>query len=154
MSEIELETHIDIYTVKLVKEKTVPYNLSNAIRSPECAYGMVEEILNLSTKTREHIVMMSLNTKNQVIGLHTIHIGTICQSLLSPRDILQQALLNNATSIMLFHNHPSGNPEISTADKSMTQKLQQACRFMDIALLDHIIIGSDSFQSHKQLGYL
>lgn len=145
---------INIYTVELVKESAKVYNLDKFVRSPEDAYVIVEDVLSLSTKTKEHFVMMSLNTKNDVIGLHTIHVGSVNSSIVHPRDVLQQAILNNASSFMVFHNHPSGNPTPSPEDIEVTKRLVDAGQIMGIELLDHIIIGTGKFVSLKEKGYM
>lgn len=145
---------INIYSVELVRESAKVYDLDKVINSPERAYDVIEEVLKLSSKTKEHLVMMSLNTKNEVVGLHTIHIGSVNASIVHPREILQQAILNNATSFMIFHNHPSGDPSPSREDIDVTKRLAEAGTIIGIQLLDHIIIGTNRFVSLKEKGYV
>lgn len=145
---------INIYSVELVRESAKVYDLDKVINSPERAYDVIEEVLKLSSKTKEHLVMMSLNTKNEIVGLHTIHIGSVNASIVHPREILQQAILNNATSFMIFHNHPSGDPSPSREDIDVTKRLAEAGTIIGIQLLDHIIIGTNRFVSLKEKGYV
>lgn len=76
-----------------------------------------------------------------------ITVGSISSTIVDIRRIVKQALLCNATRIILFHNHPSGNPLPSKADIAETEKLKKACDLFDISLIDHIIIGDDCFYS-------
>lgn len=146
---------INIYSVKLVRESAKIYELDKAVCSPRHAFDIVENVLELSSKTKEHVVMMSLNTKNECIGLHTIHIGTVGASIVHPGDVLQPAILNNATSFMVFHNHPSGSITPSQEDIEFTKCLAESGRILGIELLDHIIIGSNGrFTSLREKGYV
>lgn len=146
---------INVYSVELIRESAKVYDLEKTINSPDMAFEIVDTVLSLSTKTKEHLVMASLNTKNQVVGLHTIHIGSVNSSIVHPREVFQQAILNNATSIMVFHNHPSGDVSPSNEDIQITKRLAEAGRIIGIELLDHIIIGSNkSYASLKEKGYL
>lgn len=143
---------INICHINLVRESAKVYDLDHrSIRSPEDAFDIIESVLHLSEKPQEHLVMAALDTKNQVLGLHTIHIGTLNTSLVSPRNVFQAALLNNAACIMVFHNHPSGDPTPSKEDLDVTHRLRAAGKLLGIELLDHIVIGSNRrFVSIKQ----
>lgn len=147
-------TRINIYSVTLVRESAKVYDLDRTIRSPRDAYDVIQDVLELSTKTKENLVMMSLNTKNQVIGLHTIHVGTVNASLVHPRDVLQQAILNNATSFMMFHNHPSGDVRPSNEDIEVTNRMVEAGKIIGIEMLDHIIVGERTYLSMSEKGYI
>lgn len=147
-------SRINLYSVTLVKESAKIYDFKRDIRSPKDAYEVIEKVLQLSSKTNEHLVMMSLNIKNQVIGIHPVHVGTLNASVVHPRDIFQHALLNNAATFMIFHNHPSGNPEPSPEDIAVTKRMKDAGNLMGIELLDHIIIGDGEFISLNEKGYI
>ena len=143
------------YGVQLVKESASNYNVSNeSLTNPLMVTKLLNEIFNLENQTDEHFVMLALNTKNRVIGAFEICVGTIDTSLVNVRGILQRALLCNASRIMISHNHPSGEPNPSKADKDTTKKIKQACELMGITLLDHIIIGEDDMFSFKAEGLL
>ena len=144
---------INIYTVELVRESAKLYDLESAyVRMPEDAYRIIEKTLSLSTKTKEHFVMLTLNTKNKVVGVHTIHIGSVNASIISPRDVYQQALLNNATSIIVAHNHPSGSVHPSSEDIEVTKRLREAGKVLGIDFLDHLIIGDNDYKSLSEEG--
>ena len=147
-------SRINIYSVQLVKESAKVYDVDRRIKSPDDAHAVIERVMGLSSKTKEHLVMMSLNTKNDVIGIHTIHIGTVNSSIVHPREILQQAILNNATSFMIFHNHPSGDPTPSPQDIAVTRQIARAGELLNVFLVDHIIIGDHTYISLKERGYI
>lgn len=140
---------VNIVSVKLVKESSVLYK-NRTIESPTCGYELFKDFLE--DLDREVFVVISLNTKNQPVSLNIAHIGTINSSLISPACVLRVAILSNAASIMVAHNHPSGNPEPSEADIVITKRLEEAAEIMGIRLLDHLIIGEDKYVSLKERG--
>jgi DNA repair protein RadC len=145
------------YKVQLVKERSCLYATedgSKAISSPQGAYEAIEKTLNLSSEPKENFGILALNTKNHPIGLHIISVGSINASIASPRDVFMAACLNNAAAIILFHNHPSGDPTPSSEDVVATNRLCEAGKIMGIQVLDHIIIGENGFKSLKENGYL
>ena len=98
---------------------------------------------------------MLLNNANKIIGYTTISEGGLTSTIVDVRIILQTALVSNATSIILTHNHPSGNPRPSGHDDNLTKKIKSACELMDIRLLDHIIVTPyDCFYSYCNEGRL
>ena len=146
---------INIFTVELVKDSAKLYDLDDTVvRSPEDAYKAVEKVFNLSSKTKEHFGIFTLSTKNKIIGAHIIHIGSLNASIVHPREVFQQAILNNASAIVLFHNHPSGVPTPSPEDIEVTNRLVEGGKILGIDVLDHLIIGEGKFISLKEKGYL
>lgn len=129
---------IDIVRVKLDTEKSI-YSDEN-IDSPEKMVSVVgSEIKELAN---ECVFLANLNTKNQIINMSVISQGTISQSLLHPREIFNKAILSNASGVMLFHNHPSGDITPSKQDKEITEKIAFSGELLGIKLLDHIIVGA------------
>ena len=108
----------------------------------------------LRDEAQEHFMLLLLNTKNQVIDMPTISIGTVNGSLVHPREVFRAAVRSNATGIILVHNHPSGDPTPSKEDCLVTARLAEAGQMMDIPVLDHIIIGDDKYISLKEEGML
>ena len=98
--------------------------------------------------------LISLNSRNKLISKDLITVGTINETLLSPREVFKQAFLRNAVSMVLVHNHPSNDPTPSSEDIKITQKLCDVANEMAIPLLDHIIITDTSFTSMKGTGLL
>jgi len=92
---------------------------------------------------QERFIAMYLNRANRVIGVYTLSIGGITGTVADIRLILSVALKIAATGIILSHNHPSNNLEPSGADKALTAKIKEACRYFDISLLDHIIFSAE-----------
>ncbi|MFD2133678.1 DNA repair protein RadC [Pseudogracilibacillus auburnensis] len=122
------------------------------IRSPEDgAEYVMEEMRNLK---QEHLVVLFLNTKNQIIHRQTIFIGSLNASIVHPREIYREAVKRSAASIICAHNHPSGDPTPSQEDIHVTRRLVEAGKMMGIELLDHLVIGNDIFISLKEKGYL
>lgn len=104
---------------------------------------------------KETFKVLLLNNSNKIIGYTTISEGGLTSTIVDVRVIIQTALVCNATSIIITHNHPSGNPHPSGQDDSLTNKIKSACELMDIRLLDHIIVTPhDSFYSYCNEGRL
>ncbi|MBL4952095.1 DNA repair protein RadC [Neobacillus sp. YIM B02564] len=145
---------INIFTIQQVKEKGSLYNLeSKKVISPESAVKIVNTVLGLNQRSSEHFAVITLNAQNEVAGVHPLFKGSLNAAIVHPREVFQAALLNNAASIICFHNHPSGNPEPSKEDIDVTKRLAEAGQILGIQVLDHIIIGDGKFVSLKQKGY-
>jgi len=106
---------------------------------------------NINNKDIEKMNILYLNVKNKVIENYTIE-GTVDRLIFYPREILKKALLNNATSIIISHNHPSGEVDPSGEDIRITDELKKCCKLFDISLLDHIITcyGSNNYFSFQE----
>lgn len=146
---------INFYSVKRVKEHGGLYDLDHAtIRSPEDGYTIVQTVLKLNEATAEKFGILTLNTKNQVVGIHILFMGSLNASIVHPREVFQAAVLNNAASIVAFHNHPSGDPTPSREDIEVTKRLKECGLIMGIDLLDHVIVGEGKYCSLKEKGYI
>lgn len=100
------------------------------------------------------MVMICLNRAGDVIGFYKISQGGVTGTVCDPRVILQVALLSNATSIIICHNHPSGNTKPSRQDEEITKKIKMAVSYFDIKLLDHIILTAETHLSFLDQGLL
>lgn len=98
----------------------------------------------------EKVIMLSLNSKNQIIKEDTLSVGTVSASLVNSREVFKKALKNNAVGIILLHNHPSGNPTPSKDDLEVTREIMLASDLIGIKLLDHIVIGDGRYVSMKE----
>ena len=107
----------------------------------------------LAGRTRETFVALFLNGRNALISSDIIFEGTLTQASVFPREILKVALLKNAASLIVGHNHPSGQTRPSTDDQAITKSIKQACDLLEIPLLDHVIVG-DGFFSFADSGLL
>jgi DNA repair protein RadC len=142
-----------VYRVQLVRESDLPVRGRTTIATPDDAAALLEEYLG--DKDREHFVILMLDTKNAVIGFHTVSIGILDASLVHPREVFKPAILANAAGIIAAHNHPSGDPEPSLEDRRLTQRLVESGMLLGIPVLDHIVIGAPgSFTSLKQRGVM
>ena len=142
---------VDIISLKMVKEKSLLYSNRN-VRSPQDGAELFREFLG--EVDREHFLVMCLNTKNEPTHLNICHIGSLNASIVHPREVLKPAILSNAASIMVCHNHPSGECTPSPEDIAVTERLKEAGVIIGIELLDHIILGGGGFVSLKEKGYL
>ena len=112
--------------------------------SQDAAFLLYPNVFDLD---HEEAWVIYLTTENCVIGAEMVSKGTLTKTAIDSRTILRQALLHNAASIILCHNHPSGSEKPSQADINMTENLKDACKLMDIPLLDHIIVGQNRYYS-------
>lgn len=148
-------TRIDIVTVKQVKERGGLYNVPDKVQSPQDAHDIIQTVLDLNSEASEKFGIIALDSKNKVNGIHILSIGSLNASIVHPREVFKQAMLNNSASIVCFHNHPSGDPAPSPEDIELTKRIAQVGEIIGIEVLDHIIIGDNGrFSSMKQLGRL
>ena len=91
-----------------------------------------------------------MNTKNHIIGIKDVSIGSLTASVVHPREVFETAIMHHAAAMILIHNHPSGDPSPSREDISVTERLVKAGKVMDIPVLDHIILGDERFVSMKE----
>ena len=102
--------------------------------------------LHLAAESYEVFAVLYLDTQNQAIAFERMFTGTLTQTSVYPREVLRAAIAHNAASVVLAHNHPSGNAHPSRADEHLTQAIKTALAMIDVRVLDHIIIaGSGSF---------
>lgn len=123
-----------------------------SIRGPKDAADQVMEELRYLKK--EHFLCLFLNIKNHVIARETLSIGTLNAALVHPREVFRAAIKHNSASIICVHNHPSGDPTPSPEDISLTKRLAEAGQLIGIDVLDHVIVGYDSYVSLKEHGHL
>ena len=111
-------------------------------------------IAQIGHKEQEHLMAIYLNNRNQIIDERVISIGTKNRSLASPSDILRYAVRCNASSIIVAHNHPSGSVTPSGNDRDFTRDLMECCKLFEIVLLDHVVVGRDTYYSFREKDYL
>ncbi|NWF51904.1 MAG: DNA repair protein RadC [Nitrospirae bacterium] len=108
----------------------------------------------LQDKKKEHFLILSLDTRNNLKKISTVSKGTLDANLVHPREVFKEAIQSLASSIILVHNHPSGNPEPSEADIEITKRIQETGRIVGIDVLDHIIIADNNSFSFKEKGII
>lgn len=124
----------------------------DSITSPEDGVALLMPRLRYETK--EHFLVVLLNSKNKVLQIEQISEGSLNSSVVHPREVFMPAVLHHAAAILAAHNHPSGDPTPSKEDKDLTKTLAEAGKYMGIPVLDHIIIGDASYFSFKEHSYL
>lgn len=124
----------------------------DVLTSPQNA----KDYLRLKTAALEHEVFMCvwLDAQNRVIDIEQMFRGTLTQASVYPREVVKSALAKNAASVMFAHNHPSGSPTPSNADRNLTRDLMAALSFVDVRVLDHFVIGASDVFSFAERGYL
>lgn len=143
---------IAVAGIKLVTERTLNYAWGRKIGSPEDAAMLFKAYLG--EQDREHFVMAMLDTKHTVRALHTVSIGSLDASIAHPREVYKPAVLANSASIIVCHNHPSGDPDPSQEDLSVTERLVAAGKVLGIAMLDHVILGERRYVSLRERGLI
>lgn len=131
---------VDIVSLKLVKESSVLYE-SRKISNPYDAYRLIKNFLVDSD--REKFVVVCLDTKSQPVSIEIVSIGTVNSAMVHPREVFKVAVLSNASKIICFHNHPSGNTNFSKEDEVITNRLKKCGEILGIELVDHIVVGDD-----------
>lgn len=116
----------------------------------------VAEILmtELADKKQEHFVVFFLDAKLHILSQSTIHIGTLTNCNVSPRDVMRLAIKRGAIAIICGHNHPSGIAEISVPDAEITERLVEAGKILGIQLMDHVIVGNGNYISCRNEGLI
>lgn len=147
-----------IYEIIRVKQEVTKSSQERyTVRSPE---DVAEHAFDLiGEDDREVLLVMVLNTKNDVVAVHRCHVGTLNASIVHARDVYKTSIMNNGASIIVVHQHPSGNPQESQEDIQVCRRLVEAGKILDIPLLDFCILGEKTenkikYTSLKEKGYL
>lgn len=130
--------------LQLVREQSTPYTVSG----PSDIVTILTQYLQ--NQDREHLVAVLMDSQGQVNGIYTISIGDSCSSIANSREIFKAAIMTNACSIVLAHNHPSGLCKPSHEDIVVTEKVIQAGKILQIEVLDHVIIGNGNYFSMRE----
>lgn len=141
---------VDVLTVRVVREGRQSVE-SRTIHSPGTAAAILSDYLEGAD--REHFVALLLDTKHRVIGIHTVSIGSVNETVVHPRETFKAAIILSAAAVLLAHCHPSGDTTPSPEDIACTCRLVEAGRILGIEVIDHIIIGNGwEYTSLKQTG--
>ena len=143
---------VPVYRIALVREGRQQVT-SRRILSPVDAATIFRQFIG--DRDREVFVVMALSTKCDVIGIHTVSIGTLESTQVHPREVFKSVLLQNAATIIVAHNHPSGDPTPSPQDQTVTKRLVQAGSILGVQVHDHIILGEgERFVSLRDFGLM
>jgi DNA repair protein RadC len=143
-SSIKIPENIDIVKVMLIKDMNSPYRARPIGKSQQVA-SIAKNFL--AGEDREVFIAINLDRSHKVNSIHVVSVGSGSAAVVEPKEVFKTAILSNASSVILAHNHPSGNSEPSDLDKQMTCKLFGWGDFLEIKVLDHIIIGDDKYSS-------
>lgn len=141
---------IALATVELYTRKKAKKNSRDKIHSSVDIYRLMHPIM--VNQQVEELWAIYMNMSSRIVKMKRISVGGISQTIVDIRIVLKEALLCNAVAIAICHNHPSGNVRPSLADDQLTEKLSNACKTMDIRLLDHVIVSDDSYYSYSDEG--
>lgn len=119
-----------------------------------CPAEVLPFLSGIRNKDKEHFLCLYLNARNQAIHQEVISIGSLSASIVHPREVFHVALQHSAASIILAHNHPSGDPSPSKDDIELTRRLGKAGEIIGIEIIDHIIVGHRDFLSMKEKGLI
>jgi len=142
------------YRLELVKESSKIYEVEGKISSPTDVRDYIEQVFKLSSQAEEVLVLLVLDTKNNVTGAFEVSRGSLNASIVHPREVFKRALLLNGASIIIAHNHPSGDPTPSKDDVDITRRLVEGGDVLGITVLDHIIIGDNRYRSLKEMNLI
>lgn len=143
---------VNLVSIKLIKESSTLYT-GRKVSSPQDAADLLRVFLE--DCDREKMILCCLDTKNQPTAIHTISIGSLASAIIHPREVFKTALLANSASILIGHQHPSGDPLPSQEDVNITKRLLESGKILGIDLIDHIIIGDNNrFVSLKEKGII
>lgn len=144
------------FRLELVKESNKNYDEleHKKASSPYDVYEIANAVFRLDYQTEEIFGILTLDTKNNVSGAFEVSRGSVNSSIVHPREVFKRAILQNASSIVLVHNHPSGEIEPSHEDILLTNRLVEAGNILGVRILDHIITGDKRYYSFKEEGMI
>lgn len=141
-----------VAVIELVKRYNMAHGNFAFAGSPDDTYNYLAP--KMKYLEQEHFVVLVLNARNRIIAEKTISIGSATGTVVHPREVFKEAITRNATAVIVAHNHPSGDPRPSKDDNEITKKLVKAGYTLGIPVLDHIIVGMDSYYSYTEEGEL
>lgn len=146
---------VAIQRCQLVRETSVSVagvDTEFPITQPEQVAGIFRQLIG--SPDREHFVALLLDTRLRPLGVETVSIGTLNTSLVHPREVFKAAILASAASLILGHNHPSGDPTPSEEDRELTRRLVEAGRLLGIEVTDHVVLGDKRHYSFQENGLM
>lgn len=129
-------------------------DLDKIVRSPGNVNTFAREFLRLHEQSEEYLYMICMNMKNVITSVFELSHGNVNSSVVGIREIFQKALLANSVSIIVLHNHPSGNSQPSAEDINVTKRMVEAGKIIGVEVLDHLIIGDGEYTSLKEKGVM
>lgn len=143
---------VNIVSLKMIKESSVMYS-NRKISTPGEAVDLLRYLLEECD--REKMLVCCLNTKNEPTNISVVSVGSLNSSIVHPREVFKTAIVSNSASIIIAHNHPSGNAQPSKEDINITERIKNAGKIIGIEMIDHIIIGEgNNYKSLKEEGFI
>ncbi|SEO39227.1 RadC family protein [Vreelandella aquamarina] len=139
-----------LHLAKMIAHKRL--RKGNKLGSPDEVHRCLQTLL--LDYPYEVFGTLLLDTQHRLIAFDELFRGTIDSASVYPREVIKHAIEHNAAAVILVHNHPSGDPEPSDADRRITQRLQQALGLVDIRVLDHVVVGHEGYTSFAERGWL
>ena len=158
-----LTMRVNVYKTKLTEDKKVTLekevcvnrpDLNKTLKSPGDVDIFARGFLHLHEQSEEYLYMICMNVKNVITSIFELSHGNVNSSIVGVREMFQKALLANAVSIIVMHNHPSGDPSPSREDIEVTKRIVEAGRIVGVEVLDHIIVGDKTYSSLKEKGHI
>lgn len=146
----EYADELKVVSIRLVDSP--PLYSKKKLSSPEVVYQFLSD--EFSNLDREIGCILNLKTNGEVINLNVVSMGSLNASVMEAREIFKSSILSNAASIILLHNHPSGELQPSKEDLNLTKRIELAGEILGIPLLDHIILGQGEYMSFQEKGYM
>lgn len=134
-------------TLMLVMESSAEYLAGTRAKSITCPEDVIPHLASLKFEPQEHFVLITLDNANHIINVHSLTKGLANQTPVHPREAFRNAILDNASSVMFAHNHPSGSIDPSREDIEITRVLVAAGKILQIPVLDHIIVSRSGYTS-------
>lgn len=137
--------NINVVSLKMVRDRILSFD---NISSPGIVYDICDEILR--DCDRENMIVICLDTQNKPTNISIVGVGSIKAAIVEPREIFKTAILSNSNSIIVAHNHPSGQVKPSHTDIYLTKRLIKCGTLLGIKILDHIIVGDKEYFSFRE----
>lgn len=148
-------TELQAAEVQVTYKSKVKASQRSQLTTSKEVYELLMKVYDSDTiELKEYFKVILLNQANKVLGVHHLSTGGVDGTYCDVRNVLQVALLTNAVGIILSHNHPSGNTTPSVGDRKLTTAIKQACDVMNIRLLDHLIVTTESYYSFTDEGLI
>lgn len=149
-----MDSIFTVRTSQIVLNEPLALPADHCFTSPEIAWKLLRQLLELEDTTQEHFFCIALNSANNLIVCKRLFTGGIGSVIVDPRIVFRYAILNGATSIIVAHNHPSGVLEPSIEDIRITGALKQAGTMIEVRVLDHIVFSNESYRSMAATGLM
>lgn len=135
------------YEIQMVKSEVKETKVKYYAYDSDSVYRFLLDFCEMDKMTKEHLIELALSAKGEIIGYHIVAVGDLTGAIVHPREVFQFAIIANAASIIVAHNHPSGDPSPSINDIAITKRLKEAGKLIGIKLLDHLVIGEHGYET-------